>query len=118
MRVLRRILRRLSSFGTARQDEERLRAEIEEHLLLQTDENVRAGMSPAEARRQAILKFGAVESLKETYREQRGLPFLESLVQDSRLAFRRLRLAPAFTLGPSPGWLSYRATLFAVPADS
>jgi predicted permease len=75
-----------------------LRAEIEEHLALQAAENVRAGLSPEEARRQAVLKFGAVEGMKEGYRDQRGLPFLETLIQDARHALRRLRMAPAFTV--------------------
>jgi len=75
-----------------------LRAEIEEHLALQTAENIRAGMSPAEARRQAALKFGAVEAMKERYREQRGVPAVERLIQDTRHALRRLRMAPAFTI--------------------
>jgi hypothetical protein len=43
------------------------------------------------------LKFGAVEAMKESYRDQRGLPFAETLIRDSRLALRRLRMAPAFT---------------------
>src|SRR5947208_15210962 len=98
MRTLRRFFRRLSSWATTRQDEERLRAEIEEHLALQTAENVRGGLSSVEARRQAVLKFGAVEAMKESYRDQRGLPFLETLIQDTRQALRRLRMAPAFTI--------------------
>ena len=98
MRGLRRFFRRLTSWVTVRRDERRLRAEIEEHLALQTAENIRAGMSPAEARRQAALKFGAVEAMKERYREQRGVPAVERLIQDTRHALRRLRMAPAFTI--------------------
>src|SRR5258708_6981457 len=98
MRTLRRFFRRLTSWARTQQDEDRLRAEIEEHLALQTAENVRAGLSPAEARRQAVLKFGTVEAMKERYRDQRGLPFLETLTQDTRHALRRLRMAPAFTI--------------------
>jgi macrolide transport system ATP-binding/permease protein len=97
MRTLRRLVRRLSSWATTQQDEERLRAEIEEHLALQAADNVRAGLSLIEARRQAVLKFGGVEAMKEGYRDQRGLPFLETLIQDTRHALRRLRMAPAFT---------------------
>jgi len=88
----------LVSWTRTQGDEERLRAEIEEHLALQTAENLRAGLSPVEARRQAVLKFGAVEAVKEDYRDQRGLPFLETMVQDTRYALRRSRKSPAFTV--------------------
>ena len=97
MRRLKRFCSRLTSWTTTRRDEARLRAEIEEHLAMQTEDNVRAGMSAEEARRQAMLQFGGVEPVKESYREQRGLPLLETLVQDARYSLRRLRLAPAFT---------------------
>src|SRR3984957_3998004 len=98
MRTLRRFLRRLSSWARTRHEEERLRAEIEEHLALQTADNARAGLSPVEARRQAVLKFGGVEAMRESYRDQRGLPFVETLIEDTRHALRRLRNAPAFTI--------------------
>jgi predicted permease len=98
MRTLRRFLKRLSSWVTTQQDEERLRAEIEEHLAMQTAENLQAGLTLTEARRQAVLKFGAVEAIKEDYRNQKGLPFLETLAQDTRHALRRLRKARAFTI--------------------
>src|SRR5439155_25337222 len=76
----------------------RLREEIEDHIALQTDENIRSGLSSVEARRQAVLKFGAVEATKESYRDRKGLPLLETLTQDTRHALRRLRMAPAFTI--------------------
>jgi predicted permease len=98
MRPLRRFFRRLFSWTSAQRDEERLKAEIEEHLALQTAENLRAGLSPADARREAALKFGAVEAMKESYREESGLPFAETLIWDLRLACRRFRMAPAFTV--------------------
>src|SRR5256714_4525988 len=98
MRALRRFFKRLSSWARTQQEEERLQAEIEEHLAMQTSENLQAGLSPTEARRQAVLKFGGVEAIKEDYRAQKGLPFLETLAQDTRQTLRRLRRAPAFTI--------------------
>ena len=98
MRSLRRFFWRLRSWAAAQRNEERLQAEIEEHLALQTSENLKAGLSAADARREAVLKFGAVEAMKESYRDQRGLPFVETLIRDSRLALRRLRMSPAFTV--------------------
>jgi predicted permease len=98
MRTLRRLVKRLTSWARAHQDEERLRAEIEEHLSFQIADNLRAGLSPEEARRQAVLKFGGVEAVKEDYRDRRGLPFIETLLQDAGHALRRLRNSPAFTI--------------------
>ena len=97
MRAARRLWRRLTSRARTSRDEERLQAEIEEHISLQTADNLRAGMPLAEARRQAMLKFGGVEPMKEEYRDQKGLPFLETLLQDTRYATRSLRKVPTFT---------------------
>src|SRR5436190_4051660 len=94
MSALRRFLSRLGNFMSSRRDGERLREEIEEHIALQTEENLRAGLSPVEARRQAMLKFGGVEAMKEVYRAERGLLLIENLLQDVRYAIRSLHRTP------------------------
>ena len=98
MKGFRRFLVRLAAVITRRKDEARLREEIEEHLAQQTAENLRAGMQPDAARRQAVLKFGAVEAVKESYRDQRGVPFVENLIRDIRHALKGLRRTPGFTV--------------------
>jgi predicted permease len=95
---LRRFVRRFSASATRRRDEARLREELEAHLRMQTAEHVRAGMSPDAARRQAILEFGPVESIKASWRDEQGLPAMEDFLQDVRYALRQLRRAPVFAL--------------------
>jgi hypothetical protein len=63
MKSLRRFFTRLTNFGARRTQDERLRDELEEHISLQTAENVRAGIAPIEVHRQAMLKLGAVETI-------------------------------------------------------
>ena len=93
---MNRLLRRLWGSLLGRNDERRLQEEIEEHLALQTQENMRAGFSPSEARRQAVLKF-ALEALREEYRDQQRLPLLETLFRNLRYAVRQFRKKPGLT---------------------
>lgn len=72
--------------------------ELESHLQMHIDDNIRAGMSPHEARRAAVMKLGGVDQTKEAYRDRATIPFLESLVQDLRFTLRQLRKNPAFTV--------------------
>ena len=105
MRALRAsFLRILGLFGKERRDQE-LAEEIESHLQMHIEDNVRSGMTPEEARRQALLTFGGVESAKESYRDRRGVPVLETLWKDVRFGTRMLVKSPmlvaivALTLG-------------------
>src|SRR5689334_8820472 len=97
MRVLRVLVRRLAGlFGKSRRDRE-LAEEIESNLEFHIEENLSRGMTPADARRQALMELGGLEQTKELYREQRGLPSLETFLQDIRYGVRLLRKTPSFT---------------------
>ena len=96
MRRIRAFLLRLGGLFRKECRERELSEEIESHLQLHIDDNVLAGMNPEEARRQALLRFGGIESAKEAYRDRRSLPLLESLVQDLRYSIRTLRKNPLF----------------------
>src|ERR1700760_1028202 len=72
--------------------------ELGAHLELAIAENIRRGMSESDARTAALRAFGGETQIKEKYRVQRGIPFLEILAQDLRYTMRKLRLSPGFTL--------------------
>ncbi len=97
MRQLRAWLVRLGNLFGRKRSELELSDEISSNLQFHIDDNARAGMSPEEARRQALLKLGGIEQAKEIYRDGRGLAGLEGLFKDVRFGMRMLRKHSAFT---------------------
>ena len=97
MTGLRIFLFRLWALVRSRQMDREIDDEITSHLAEATEEYVRQGLSPEEARRAALRSFGGVPQTKEVYREVRSFMWLEDLARDVRHALRTLRKSPAFT---------------------
>ncbi len=97
MRALRAMFWRLRGLLRSEQGDREFVAELEANLQMHIEDNLRSGMSKEEARRQALIRLGGVEATKEMYRERRGLPLMETVLQDLRFACRTLRKNLAFT---------------------
>jgi putative ABC transport system permease protein len=95
--TLREIAARIRGIFAKRHIDADLEDEFAAHLDLLTEENIRRGMPRKEAHYAARREFGRVEQIKETYRERRGLPMLETLMQDLRYGARMLLKNPGFT---------------------
>lgn len=89
---------RLRSFFHKDQLDLDLNEEMASHLDMAIEDNIRSGMPPQEARRQALLRFGGVQQARERHRDARGLPGLDVLMQDLRFTLRMLRRDRAFTV--------------------
>ena len=97
MRRLRGWLLRFGGLFRKQRDERELSDEMESHLLLHIEDNLRSGMNAEEARRSALIRLGGMEQTKEEVRGQRGLPWLEVFFQDLRFGARMLGKNPGFT---------------------
>ncbi len=96
MKRLRGWIVRLAGLLPSARRERELADELEGHLELHVDDNLRRGMSAEDARRDAVLRLGGIEPTKQLYRERRTVPFLENMMQDLRFAVRQLRKNPGF----------------------
>src|SRR5467141_3973374 len=96
--LCRTFLHRLAALFRHRHLEDDLDAELRSHIEMAIELNMRKGMSAEDARREALRSFGGVEQTKEIYRDQRGLPMLETALQDLRFGLRMLRRSPGFSL--------------------
>ena len=97
MRYLRVALARIIGVFTGRRADDELREELESHLEMATAENIRRGMPPDVARRQALLWSGGLTQAAEAVRAQRGLPWVDNVGADLKYAFRSLRHSGGFT---------------------
>jgi predicted permease len=90
MRILRAFWLRLQGLLGRRSEDGEFESELASHVALHTADGVRAGLSEAEARRQALIRLGGAEQARQAYRERRGLPWVEDLMQDTRFALRMM----------------------------
>src|SRR5687767_1514672 len=97
MRHVRAALARIAGMFTGHHADADLRDELQAHVDMETAENIRRGMPPDEARRQAMMASGGVTQAVEAVHDRRGLPWIEGVAADVKYALRALRHSPAFT---------------------
>jgi len=96
--TIRALFTRIASLFRAGRLDRDLDEELRTHIALATEENLRRGMTREQARTAALRSFGGVTQIRETYRQQRGIPMLETLNRDLRFAFRQLWKSPGFAI--------------------
>ena len=98
MRMIRAFWRRLLGLVRGGRIRAEISAELESHLQMHIDDNLRAGMALEEARRQALIRLGGLEQTRQAVRDRSTLLWMETLVQDLKFAFRQLIKSPGYTL--------------------
>ncbi len=98
MKSLRALVARFAGMFSKSRREEEFADEIATHVQMQTEDNLRAGMSLEEARRAALMKLGGLEQTQQAYRERGTMPFLENLLYDIRYTLRQCRRDPGFAV--------------------
>jgi len=98
LNILRQILFRLQPFFRRRKIETELSEEMRMHLEMATERNLAAGMPPEDARNAAQCEFGGIDQAKESYRDERGIPWLEGILRDVRFSVRSLIRDQGFTI--------------------
>ncbi len=97
MGAIAELWRRVRSIARRRELEDGLEDEIRFHVEQQTEKNRRAGMTSDEARRQAMIRFGGVEPVRERTRDEFRAAPIENLARDVRYGLRSLRRHPGFS---------------------
>ncbi len=98
MKRIRRFWLRARNVVMRKRDDGRLREEAEWHIEMETEANLRAGLPPGEALRQAKLNFGSIEATRERFHEEEGIPVIENLLLGYRSGLQALRFYPIFSL--------------------
>src|SRR5258708_12798319 len=122
----RMFVQRLFSLFRRRRLENDMDDELRSHLEMAVELNVRKGMSGEDARREALKSFGGVEQTKENYRDQRGLPMIDTTLQDLRFGLRMLRPSPGFSMlailcltpgiGANPAFVTWSQSILFCPS--
>ena len=80
MRSLRRWVNRIKFLFNRDRHEQDLSEEIQANIALHIDDNVRGGMPPDEARREALVRFGSIDNATEAVLDARGIAFAQSMI--------------------------------------
>jgi predicted permease len=98
MRKLRRLWMKLRGIKAEEHADRDLADELDSILHMHIDDNLRGGMTPEQARREALIRLGGVEQVRQAVRDRRGLPWLEVFGRDLKYAMRTLSRTPGFSV--------------------